>query len=122
MAKAEGLGTWQKTCFLVLIMAEAELPIQPFREQRGLLRRSVDWLFSQRHFHLKVLSGTAAGVAVILALAAGALSQDWPQFRGPSASGVGDGARLEPVRAQGLLVRRRRDQGLELGLKVQTKA
>ncbi len=70
MAKAEGLGTWQKTCFLVLIMAEAELPIQPFREQRGLLRRSVDWLFSQRHFHLKVLSGTAAGVTVILALAA----------------------------------------------------
>jgi PAS domain S-box-containing protein len=69
MAKAEGLGPWQETCFLVLIMAEAELPIQAFREQRGLLRRSVDWLFSQRHFHLKVLSGTAAGVTVILTLA-----------------------------------------------------
>ena len=54
--------------FGTYIMAEAELPIQAFREQRGLLRRSVDWLFSQRHFHLKVLSGTAAGVTVILTL------------------------------------------------------
>ena len=54
----------------VLIMAEAELPIQALKDERGLLRRSVDWLFSQRHFRLKVLSGTAAGVVVILALAA----------------------------------------------------
>ena len=52
-----------------LMMAEAELPIQALRDQRGLLRRSIEWLFSQRHFHLKVLSGTAAGVIVILALA-----------------------------------------------------
>jgi PAS domain S-box-containing protein len=51
-------------------MAEAELPIQALKDERGLLRRSVDWLFSQRHFRLKVLSGTAAGVVVILALAA----------------------------------------------------
>ncbi len=50
-------------------MAEAELPIQGLREQPSLLRRSIDWLFSERHFHLKVLSGTAAGVTVILILA-----------------------------------------------------
>src|SRR3954469_17045413 len=35
----------------------------------GLFRRAVSWLFSQRHFHLKLLSGTAAGVAVIALLA-----------------------------------------------------
>src|ERR1700741_1740420 len=52
------------------MMAEAELPIQALQDQRGLLRRSVDWLLSQRHFHLKVISGTAAGVTVILTLAA----------------------------------------------------
>src|SRR4051794_5006540 len=35
----------------------------------GLFRRAVSWLFSQRHFHLKLLSGTAAGVVVIFLLA-----------------------------------------------------
>lgn len=35
----------------------------------GLFRRSAAWLFSQRHFHYKLLSGTAAGVVVIAFLA-----------------------------------------------------
>ncbi len=35
----------------------------------SVFRRAGDWLFSQRHFHLKLLSGTAAGVAVIILLA-----------------------------------------------------
>ncbi|MEP6810468.1 MAG: CHASE3 domain-containing protein, partial [Chthoniobacterales bacterium] len=34
------------------------------------LSRAWDWLFSQRHFHVKLLSGTAAGVVVITVLAA----------------------------------------------------
>ena len=36
---------------------------------KGLFRRLGDWLFSQRHFHLKLLSGTAVGVLVICLLA-----------------------------------------------------
>jgi PAS domain S-box-containing protein len=35
----------------------------------GFFRRCGDWLFSQRHFHFKLLSGTAAGVTVIVLLA-----------------------------------------------------
>jgi PAS domain S-box-containing protein len=35
----------------------------------GLVRRSASWLFSQKHFHLKLLSGTAVGVVVISFLA-----------------------------------------------------
>ncbi|MBA2411649.1 MAG: CHASE3 domain-containing protein, partial [Burkholderiaceae bacterium] len=34
-----------------------------------LFRRSTAWLFSQKHFHVKLLSGTAAGVLVIALLA-----------------------------------------------------
>ncbi|MFN2540641.1 MAG: CHASE3 domain-containing protein [Chthoniobacterales bacterium] len=44
-----------------------ESAIQP--RQVGLFRRSAAWLFSQRHFHFKLLSGTAAGVSVIVLLA-----------------------------------------------------
>src|SRR6516162_9953911 len=51
-------------------MAEAEEPNQIVDQQRGLLRRCFGWLFSLEQFHLKVLSGTAAGVSVILVLAA----------------------------------------------------
>jgi PAS domain S-box-containing protein len=35
----------------------------------GLMRRAHAWLFSQKYFHFKLLSGTAAGVAVIALLA-----------------------------------------------------
>jgi len=52
-------------------MGQSELPqesaIQP--RQVGLFRRSAAWLFSQQHFHFKLLSGTAAGVTVIILLA-----------------------------------------------------
>jgi CHASE3 domain sensor protein len=52
-------------------MGQSEPPqesaIQP--RQAGLFRRSAAWLFSQRHFHFKLLSGTAAGVSVIVLLA-----------------------------------------------------
>ncbi len=37
--------------------------------RRGLFGRAFAWLFSQRHFHFKLLSGTAAGVLVIVLLA-----------------------------------------------------
>jgi PAS domain S-box-containing protein len=35
----------------------------------GLIRRSASWLFSQKHFHFKLLSGTAVGIVVISFLA-----------------------------------------------------
>jgi two-component system, cell cycle sensor histidine kinase and response regulator CckA len=35
----------------------------------SLFRRTAAWLFSQQHFHFKLLSGTAAGVLVIILLA-----------------------------------------------------
>jgi PAS domain S-box-containing protein len=35
----------------------------------SLIRRCLAWLFSQKHFHVKLLSGTAAGVIVIVLLA-----------------------------------------------------
>src|SRR5436309_7249322 len=34
----------------------------------SIFGRIGDWLFSQRHFHLKLLSGTTVGVAVIIFL------------------------------------------------------
>src|SRR5438309_1391666 len=36
--------------------------------RRSIFGRIGDWLFSQRHFHLKLLSGTTVGVAVIIFL------------------------------------------------------
>jgi two-component system, cell cycle sensor histidine kinase and response regulator CckA len=41
----------------------------PQQESSGLFRRAAAWLFSPRHFHVKLLSGTAAGVLVIILLA-----------------------------------------------------
>ncbi|HMJ06220.1 MAG TPA: CHASE3 domain-containing protein, partial [Chthoniobacterales bacterium] len=35
----------------------------------SIFRRGAAWLFSQQHFHVKLLSGTAAGVIVIVFLA-----------------------------------------------------
>ena len=43
--------------------------LAPNQDSPGLLRRAFAWLFSQRHFHFKLLSGTAAGVLVIILLA-----------------------------------------------------
>ena len=42
-------------------------PLQPTAQ--GFFRRIGNWLFSQRHFHLKLLSGTAVGALVICFLA-----------------------------------------------------
>jgi PAS domain S-box-containing protein len=54
-------------------MSQAAAPITNWKEREaraGFIRRGVAWLFSQRHFHFKLLSGTAAGVLVIVFLAA----------------------------------------------------
>ncbi len=45
----------------------ADLPLE--QAAPGVVRRALAWLFSQRHFHFKLLSGTAAGVLVIILLA-----------------------------------------------------
>src|ERR1700682_875877 len=50
-------------------MSQSEPPLGSSEEKRGFFRRSMAWFVSQRHFHLKLLSGTAAGVIVIIFLA-----------------------------------------------------
>ncbi len=50
--------------------ADAELPSQVSKKPKrlSLFGRIGNWLFSQRHFHFKLLSGTTVGVAVIIFL------------------------------------------------------
>ena len=48
---------------------ESEEQLLPNQNRRGVFRRMFGWLFSQRHFHFKLLSGTAVGVLVIVFLA-----------------------------------------------------
>ena len=48
--------------------AAASLPAQTKIRRRSIFGRTADWLFSQRHFHLKLLSGTIVGVIVIISL------------------------------------------------------
>ena len=48
--------------------ADAKLPAQQKKSRRRLFGRIGDWLFSQRYFHFKLLSGTTVGVAVIIFL------------------------------------------------------
>src|SRR4029077_7181417 len=48
--------------------ADANLPSQPKKTRRRPSGRIANWLFSQRHFHFKLLSGTTVGVAVIIFL------------------------------------------------------
>ena len=53
-------------------MRQPDSPVADLaREQSapGVFRRASAWLFSQRHFHFKLLSGTAAGIGVIALLA-----------------------------------------------------
>lgn len=50
-------------------MSEPGVPIVPLQRKPGLFRRVSAWLFSQKYFHFKLLSGTAAGVVVIVFLA-----------------------------------------------------
>ena len=53
-------------------MSQTGAPVTYVKQKRGffaLFRRGTAWLFSQKHFHFKVLSGTAAGVVVLVFLA-----------------------------------------------------
>jgi PAS domain S-box-containing protein len=53
-------------------MGQSEPPTTGKKEKRapfGFVRRGAAWLFSHKHFHFKLLSGTAAGVVVIFLLA-----------------------------------------------------
>ena len=47
---------------------DASVPIELKVRRRSIFGRIGDWLFSQRHFHLKLLSGTTVGVTVIIFL------------------------------------------------------
>src|SRR6266850_2525592 len=47
---------------------DASVPNSLKARRRSIFGRIADWLFSQRHFHLKLLSGTTVGVAVIIFL------------------------------------------------------
>jgi PAS domain S-box-containing protein len=54
-------------------MTQTNAPISaaqtPAPIRRGIFGRSVAWLFSPKHFHFKLLSGTAVGIVVITFLA-----------------------------------------------------
>jgi PAS domain S-box-containing protein len=53
-------------------MSRSAAPIIKPKEgeaRAGFIRRRLPWLFSQRHFHFKLLSGSAAGVIIIIFLA-----------------------------------------------------
>src|SRR5256714_437078 len=47
---------------------DASPPVDLKVRRRSIFGRIGDWLFSQRHLHLKLLSGTTVGVAVIIFL------------------------------------------------------
>src|SRR5438270_928766 len=49
-------------------MTQIDVP-QTSKVRRGLFGRSAAWLFSAKHFHFKLLSGTAVGIVVITFLA-----------------------------------------------------
>src|SRR5881394_3195228 len=49
-------------------MTDIDVP-QKTQVRRGLFGRSAAWLFSAKHFHFKLLSGTAVGIVVITFLA-----------------------------------------------------
>jgi two-component system cell cycle sensor histidine kinase/response regulator CckA len=48
---------------------DASVPTDLKVRRRSISGRIGDWLFSQRHFHLKLLSGTTVGVTVIIFMA-----------------------------------------------------
>jgi len=50
--------------------ADAEVTSRPKEKRRSLFGGIGDWLFSQKHFHFKLLSGTTVGVVVIIFLVA----------------------------------------------------
>ncbi len=49
-------------------MTDTDVP-QTTKVRRGIFGRSAAWLFSPKHFHFKLLSGTAVGIVVITFLA-----------------------------------------------------
>src|SRR3954453_11207816 len=55
--------------FVGNLMTDTDAPQKSEEVRRGLFRRSAAWLFSQKHFHFKLLSGTAVGIIVITFLA-----------------------------------------------------
>ena len=54
---------------MVDLSVDATVPTVLKSRRRSIFGRLGDWLFSQRHFHLKLLSGTTVGVIVIIFLA-----------------------------------------------------
>src|SRR5882762_5985710 len=48
---------------------DAVVPSEPRKRRRPISGRIGDWLFSRRHFHLKLLSGATVGVVLIIFLA-----------------------------------------------------
>ncbi len=67
--------------------------------RQGLFGRAFAWLFSQRHFHFKLLSGTAAGVLVIVLLAGAFL---YVTIRNHSQDGL-RAHTIEVIRLSGLI-------------------
>lgn len=54
----------------MVIVANVAIPVNPQNSRRpGFFTRVASWLFSQKHFHFKLLSGTTAGAIVIIFLA-----------------------------------------------------
>src|SRR5437763_15375620 len=54
---------------MAFIMTQTDAPHSLPDVRRGIFRRSLSWLFSPKHFHFKLLSGTAFGIIVITFLA-----------------------------------------------------
>src|SRR5437879_12928643 len=54
---------------MAFIMTQTDAPHSLPDVRRGIFRRSLSWLFSPKHFHFKLLSGTAVGIVVITFLA-----------------------------------------------------
>src|SRR3979409_2525216 len=50
-------------------MTQTDAPNSTTTVRRGIFGRSSAWLFSPKHFHFKLLSGTAVGIVVITFLA-----------------------------------------------------
>jgi len=50
-------------------MSPIDAPNSAPKVRRGFLRRGLTWLFSPKHFHFKLLSGTAVGIVVITFMA-----------------------------------------------------
>ena len=54
---------------MAIIMTQIDAPHSTSDLRRGIFRKSTAWLFSPKHFHFKLLSGTAVGIVVISFLA-----------------------------------------------------